>query len=183
MRSWNPLWANAEVYWSTLVDAARARRWRDRLQIWVRRPGWRPADVAARHPKPGFDLRRATYDPPMSGAMRAYAGLQFLLLLGMSLQFLMGQQHMPTTLLLGYFLYMALSLTLLGWVMEGRRLAVPVETLRLLASAAAVGVLGRWFGAPLSVPLQAGLLGAAAIGLVLLWAGRRSPVASPGRTA
>lgn len=35
-------------------------------------PGWRPADAAARFPKPGFDLRRERFDPPMTGALTIY---------------------------------------------------------------------------------------------------------------
>src|ERR1700754_1575761 len=58
LRSFNPLWANAEVYWATALDAWHARRWRDKLQVWLRPPGWRPADVAARFPKPAFEIRR-----------------------------------------------------------------------------------------------------------------------------
>lgn len=50
LRSWNPLWANAEVYWATAKDAWHARRWRDKLLVWIKPPGWRPADVAERFP-------------------------------------------------------------------------------------------------------------------------------------
>src|SRR6185312_14656669 len=84
LRSWNPLWANAEVYWAAAVDAWHAKRWRDKLQLWFRRPGWRPADVAARFPKPAYDIGRAVYNPPMPPALAGYCLLQFALLLGMA---------------------------------------------------------------------------------------------------
>ena len=48
LANWNPFWANLQVYDYLLFDALRARRWRDRLGIWFRRTGWRPADVEAR---------------------------------------------------------------------------------------------------------------------------------------
>ena len=47
LRSWDPLWANAEVYWQLLQDSWRARNWADKLRVWFKPPGWRPADVAA----------------------------------------------------------------------------------------------------------------------------------------
>jgi alkylglycerol monooxygenase len=57
--SWNPLWANFEVYADLLHDSRHARRWSDKLRVWFKPPGWRPADVAARFPRPGVRHRRA----------------------------------------------------------------------------------------------------------------------------
>jgi alkylglycerol monooxygenase len=50
LNSWDPLWANAEVYWALLRDSWHARSWADKLRVWFKPPGWRPADVAARFP-------------------------------------------------------------------------------------------------------------------------------------
>ena len=56
LRSWDPLWANGEVYWALLKDSWRTRAWADKLRVWLKPPGWRPADVAAGWPKPAFEL-------------------------------------------------------------------------------------------------------------------------------
>ena len=72
LRSWDPLWANGEVYWGLLKDSWHTRRWADKLRVWFKPPGWRPADVAARFPKPPFDaaaLQR--FDPPLPREMPA----------------------------------------------------------------------------------------------------------------
>ena len=67
LRSFNPLWANVEVYAALARDALRARSWWDKLRIWFMPPGWRPADVAARFPKPAFRISEVQrYDPPTS---------------------------------------------------------------------------------------------------------------------
>jgi sterol desaturase/sphingolipid hydroxylase (fatty acid hydroxylase superfamily) len=66
LRSWNPLWANVQVYRDLWLDAWRTRNWADKLRVWLKRPGWRPADVAARWPKPVFDIHQVhRFDPPM----------------------------------------------------------------------------------------------------------------------
>jgi sterol desaturase/sphingolipid hydroxylase (fatty acid hydroxylase superfamily) len=66
LRSWNPLWANVQVYRDLWLDAWRTRSWADKLRVWLKPPGWRPADVAARWPKPAFDIHQAQrFDPPM----------------------------------------------------------------------------------------------------------------------
>ena len=39
-------------------DSWRASNWTDKVKVWFAHPGWRPADVAARYPKPPYDLYR-----------------------------------------------------------------------------------------------------------------------------
>jgi alkylglycerol monooxygenase len=178
LRSWSPLWANAEVYWATAVEARRATRWRDKLQIWFRRPGWRPADVAARFPKPDYDSGRETYNPPMSAALATYCLIQFAVLLGMATHFLGLTAHASLGTLVAYGLYMVASLCVIGALMESRRVAFWIEGARTLLTAALPLLLGRWFGvAHLDVYAALGLLvlfGLSA--LALLWlAGAQQP--------
>lgn len=81
--SWDPLWANAEVYWALAQESWRARHWTDKLRVWFKPPGWRPADVAARWPKPAFDLARVqTYAPPLERTEAVFATGLFAALLG-----------------------------------------------------------------------------------------------------
>ncbi|HEV2678860.1 MAG TPA: sterol desaturase family protein [Rhodanobacter sp.] len=146
LRSWNPLWANAEVYWHTATDAWHAQRWRDKLLVWLKPPGWRPADVATRYPKPAFVMPGERFDPPLSRPLKVYALLQFALLLAMATQFLgmAGTASLPT--LLGYAFYLVASLSVIGALMEQRRWAPWAEGLRALATALVPLLSGRWFG-------------------------------------
>ena len=83
LRSWDPLWANVEVYAQQVQDSWRARNWLDKLRVWFKPPGWRPADVAARWPKPAFDIAQVqVYDPPVAPAVMAFVGTGFVVLLG-----------------------------------------------------------------------------------------------------
>lgn len=91
LRSWNPLWANVEVYAALAKDSWHARSWADKLRVWLKPPGWRPADVAQRFPKPAFDIervRRDRYDPPLAPAQQWAAVALFVLLLGGTAGFL-----------------------------------------------------------------------------------------------
>ena len=178
LRSWSPLWANVEVYWATAVEAKRATRWRDKLQIWFRRPGWRPPDVAARYPRPTYDIGRETYNPPMSAALATYCLIQFAALLGMATHFLGLTAHASLGTLVAYALYMVVSLCVIGALMESRRVAFWLEGARTLLTAALPLLLDRWFGvAPLDGYVATGLLvlfGASALALAWL-AGARQP--------
>ena len=146
LRSWNPLWANVEVYWRTAQDAWHARRWRDKLLVWIKPPGWRPADVAARFPRPAFAMPGARYDPPLAVPLKPYVLLQFALLLGMVTQFLGMTESAGLPVLLLYAAYQVAGLCVLGALMEGRRWAWWAEGLRVLATAALPLASGRWFG-------------------------------------
>ena len=82
LRSWNPVWANLQVYRDLVLDSWRARSWGDKLRVWLKPPGWRPADVAARWPKSVFDIAAVQrYDPPVSPAASAAAAALFLAVL------------------------------------------------------------------------------------------------------
>jgi len=83
LRSWNPVWANLQYYADLLKDSWHAANWSDKLRVWFMHPGWRPADVAARFPKPAFDIARVErYDPPMSRPAQWLAVGLFVALLG-----------------------------------------------------------------------------------------------------
>jgi len=89
LRSFNPLWANLQVYRDLALDAWRARTWADKLRVWLKPPGWRPADVAARWPKPAFDIAQMRlYDPAASAAAQWAAAALFVGVLGATTVFL-----------------------------------------------------------------------------------------------
>ena len=121
LRSFNPLWANLEVYAALARDMWRARSWADKLRIWFKPPGWRPADVAERFPKPAFRIDAVRrYDPLMSPGAQAAALLLFTVLLGgvCVLLWFAHQWSLPT-LLAGTALVVA-GLWWLGRLGEGR---------------------------------------------------------------
>ena len=83
LRSWNPLWANLQVYAELAKDSWRATSWADALRVWLKPPGWRPADVARRWPKPAFDIRRVQrFAPPLGRGAAIAASVLFVVLLG-----------------------------------------------------------------------------------------------------
>ncbi len=83
LNSWDPLWANAEVYCSLFKDAWHAKSWIDKLRVFIKPPGWRPADVAARFPKPAFVVEavRGKFQASASGAANWFGVISFNLLL------------------------------------------------------------------------------------------------------
>lgn len=142
LRSFNPVWANLEVYVALWRDTWRTARWRDRLRLWFGKPGWRPDDLQRLDPRPAFDIGRPEYDPPASRGTTAYVTVNFALLLLPAVHFLMSAGTMPLWQSIEYACALVASLVVLGALMEGQRWARAVEALRwaLLAVGTAVAV-------------------------------------------
>ncbi len=82
LNSWDPLWANLQIYTDLAHDSWHAKRWRDKLMVWFRHPGWRPADVAQRFPAKAFDIHNfPAFQPVQSAAVQRWAMLWFVVLL------------------------------------------------------------------------------------------------------
>ena len=119
LRSWNPVWANLHNYADLARDSWRAQNWGDKLRVWFKHPGWRPADVALRWPKPSFDIRRVErFDPPMSAAAQALAAVAFLGLLGAAALFLWNAHRLTLTEQVAGVAVVVLGLCFVGWLSE-----------------------------------------------------------------
>ena len=119
LRSWNPVWANLHNYADLARDSWRARRWGDKLRVWFKHPGWRPADVAAKWPKPAFDIRRIErFDPPMSRGVQALAAAAFVVLLGATALFLWNAHRLALAEQVASTAVLVLGLFFVGWLSE-----------------------------------------------------------------
>jgi alkylglycerol monooxygenase len=147
LESWDPLWANLEVYSDLLRKARRATRWRDRLAVWFMPPGWRPATAgAAAWHRPAFDVNRVRrFDPPMNAAARAVAVTGFVGALAASLALLWSAESLGRAVLVAASLAVLTSLWATGALMQGRLRVVPAVALQCGAAAVAIAVV---LGAP-----------------------------------
>jgi hypothetical protein len=133
LANWNPYRANLQVYQYLLFDARQAQRWQDKLSIWFRRTGWRPADVESRFPKKNVDLANfEKFDPAVPAPVARYVLVQFAFvvtaILGIAALFATsgaGAVLVPCLVLWS-------QLYTLGLLNEGRAYAVRFEWLRLL---------------------------------------------------
>jgi hypothetical protein len=135
-----------------LFDARHTRRWRDKIGIWFRRTGWRPADMEEQFPRSSVDLAAfEKFDPPVPAAIRRYVLLQFgaavAATLGIAALFAAAGAK---AVLLPCILLWVLLYTL-GLLNEGRPHALRFELARLLVIVPA-GTLGIAATEQLSVP-------------------------------
>jgi len=133
LANWNPVWANFQVYNYLLFDARKAQRWQDKIGVWFRRTGWRPADVAATYPKATTDLTHfEKYDPVISPGMRRYVLAQFAVVVVMALLISGAFATYGSSLVLVPALLLWAQLYTLGLLNDDRPNAVNFELLRLI---------------------------------------------------
>jgi sterol desaturase/sphingolipid hydroxylase (fatty acid hydroxylase superfamily) len=119
LRSWNPLWANLEVYAALAQDSRRAGRWADKARVWLKPPGWRPADVATSHPKAPFVLGAIPrYAPEMTPVQRWGALALFVAAIGGTLVVLWNAHRLAPLELAGAAAAVLTMLWLMGRVCE-----------------------------------------------------------------
>jgi alkylglycerol monooxygenase len=136
LHSFNPWWANVQYYVQMCRDAWYTSSWTDKLTLWFRRTGYRPADAEARFPMPSTDLAQfERFDPPCSAGVRHYALAQHIVTLLLAVVLLgMADRYGNTFHLFELFLiYLCIvfSTAATAWLLEGRRHAWMMESVRL----------------------------------------------------
>jgi alkylglycerol monooxygenase len=148
LANWNPFWANFQVYDYLLFDARHTKRWRDKLGVWLRRTGWRPADVEAAYPKARADLEHFDkFDARPLPWLQTYVLAQFLvsLVTALGISALFAESGLEAVLIPCVLLWV--QLWCIGMLNEGRAYAVRAEVVRLLlvvpAGSALLGGVNR----------------------------------------
>lgn len=170
LRSWNPLWANLDGYKAIWLDAWRARRFSDKLRVWIAPPGWHPEDVLKRWPSHAFDINRPLYNPNLTRGEQVYCLLQFSAVLLVTTHFLASVTAMTAPQLITYAFWIGAGLWIVGGLLDRRQSYVAFEVLRLVSTAAFVAWSGTWFGPIDLSPTMQGMIVAIACGsLIALW--------------
>ena len=111
LNSWNPLWANIEVFYSMFKDSYHTKKPIDKLKVWFSKTNWRPEDVKKRFPN--NSKLNNLYNPTASKKLKAFAFLQFIMLspLSMSIYFTITTQTFLATSLFGCCILLSCLIT------------------------------------------------------------------------
>ncbi len=149
---WDPVRANFH-YWGDLIGLARrTRKWQDKVQVFLRPPGWRPVDLGG--PITPREWDRTTYRKyntyvPLS--WNVHVGIQFAFLLAFTSFFLFRQADLTMQQQWTCAGLIVLWVMDMGLLMEGRRGPLLWEVVR-------IGALADWLlMGDMPVPLIIGL--------------------------
>lgn len=151
VQTWNPIKINFMHLGLLVRDAWQTRQWRDKARIWFMPLGWRPADVAAKHPVPVvtnvYQLEK--YAPKAGILFQAWCWIQLTALL-LFISYLFGNIAFINDLNPAYiYLYGAfvfLFVYALTDLMDRNPSALFWEILKTLAGFALLIFCKNWFG-------------------------------------
>lgn len=133
LASWNPVWANVH-YWDELWRTARqSPRWRDKINVFIKPPGWFPAHLGGFKTAPEIDpLQYRKYDPQYHQQLTGYVIVQFLvgLIAGSAILFL--NNSIPVPALISGTVFVILTLLTCGALLEEKKWQVKFEYARLI---------------------------------------------------
>ena len=128
LKSWNPFYANIQVYKQLIQDSVNTQKWSDKARVWFGRTGWRPEDVTLKYPLQKTDLTAfVAYDTSISILTKCYCILQYVIIATMGLFLMMN----VNTLAIGYQVGIALLVVgasvNVAWLMENKQISIWIE--------------------------------------------------------
>jgi sterol desaturase/sphingolipid hydroxylase (fatty acid hydroxylase superfamily) len=168
LRSFNPVWAHLH-YWVELGQTARrAPRLADKVRLFLKPPGWQPAELGGFVPAPEVDPGHVKYETAAQGGLALYVFVQFLIVLGGTTALLFRQDVLAPGPRAAAAAAIVVTLVALGGLLERKAWAFSLETVRglLILLAAVVG------GAAGALPVAIAAVSAAAAIVLLAWLSR-----------
>ena len=131
LRSWNPVWANIEVFISMFKDSYYTKNWKDKIKVWFAKTTWRPKDVELKFPNKEFE-QNEKFNTDMSSTLSKFVWLQliFIPVLTMVVFFTLNNQLFIETVSFGLFL-IASSL-IISFALSNRGFVMYLEIFRSL---------------------------------------------------
>lgn len=140
LNSWNPLWANIH-YWKELFQTARkTESIKEKLKVFVKPPGWYPAELGGFVPPPEVDPANVQkFDIAIKPARLIYTAVQFFFIIGFTTFYMFEASSMLKSgnnfylfscLVLAFFIL--LSIYSFGKILENSKLSYITECIRLI---------------------------------------------------
>lgn len=121
LNSWNPLWANGQVFIAMFRDAYRAENIRDKIAALTARTGWRPADVALKYPIVKTNLEDYhKYNPALSFKMKIVVMGLYLMMLTYFMWFTIYANQMSYLSQCCNIIALTVSTLIIGAINDGR---------------------------------------------------------------
>lgn len=165
VRTWNPIKINFQHAWLLLKDAWRTSNWKDKLLLWFKPTGYRPADVLQKYPVYKIEdvYQFQKYDTPATTKFSLWCWIQLLMIL-LFVSYLFGNialiKSIDTSLIFWYGGFIFLSVYALTDLMDRNFSAIGWEFIRSGMGLAFLLYSKDWFGASQYVSGIIYLLGA-----------------------
>ena len=134
LKTFNPLWANIEVFYQMILDSYRTKKFKDKIRVWFSPPAWRPDDVKEKYPVQKNDLDNfEKYDPEITTMEKVFAFFQFSMINGLTILMLFNIDKFTYQEMAGVAMLVSTLAISNALLLDGRNYANNVEVLRACA--------------------------------------------------
>lgn len=150
-QTWNPIKINFQHFWLMVKDAWRTSNWKDKLLLWFKPTGYRPADVAERYPvyKIADVYHFEKYNPRTSAGLQVWSWIQLVSVL-LLVSYLFGNiafiNRQDGSFIYIYGAFVFLSVYAFAELMDRSKWALLWEGLRAASGIWIIMNQGDWFG-------------------------------------
>jgi hypothetical protein len=155
--TWNPIKINFQHLWLLLKDARRTKSWKEKLTLWFKPTGYRPADVAEKYPLYKIEdvYHFDKYAPKASVPLQIWSWIQIICTL-LFISYLFGNIAVINKID-GSFIYLYgafVFLTVYAYtdLMDRNPYAIFWEGLKNIYALGIIYYYGDWFGASQFIP-------------------------------
>ena len=120
LNSWNPLWANFQVFYQMIQDTINTKNMSDKFKIWYSRSNWRPIDLVHLSSEYQITSFAKKYNPKIKSEVNYFTILQLIMLTIASsvILFTLELQDRSDTYVFAIILVMQATFT--GMLLQGK---------------------------------------------------------------
>ncbi|TGK61741.1 sterol desaturase family protein [Leptospira wolffii] len=137
MQTWSPLWAQFHYFEELILMSLQTKSWKNKFLVWVKPPGWKPADLGESVVPPEIDRSNyKKFDTKIPYTLTIYTILQFLFGMGASMIYIEFKKELPLLEMVVLGFYILWTLWNIGAIFELKTSGMVSELIRLASIAA-----------------------------------------------
>ena len=148
--SWNPIWANFQVFYQMVQDTIHTKKISNKIKIWYSSTSWRPEDVIENNPNPDPALFKQKYSPPLNKQQKIFGIIQIFstIIIAGSITVTLASQTYQETAIFG--LIFILSVLLTSYILQNKE-----NSFNIQLGASSILFLAIYFGGLVNLNLLA----------------------------
>ena len=118
LQSWNPVWANFQIFATMVKDTIKTKKYSDKVKVWFSKTYWRPEDcIETKDPKEFY----VKFNPVITNDIKVFSFLQLLFtsIVSGSVLFFFAEYNYNEIIVFGLAITLLSSMT--GLLLEGKR--------------------------------------------------------------
>jgi hypothetical protein len=113
LNSWNPFWANFQVFYQMVQDTIHTKKLSNKIKIWYSSTSWRPEDLIENSPAQAKNSIEEKFNPPLNTQQKIFGMIQIfsVTILAGIVATTQGAQTYQETAIFGLILLLSVTLT------------------------------------------------------------------------